>query len=90
MEDEVLQTELRLFKEGKVDIFKMAAKLKTYRELLLMAYKYEVNRGLKRLEDLPEDYKEQIWQETKKDSRLLNKEQCKELAKIVYLISSKI
>lgn len=90
MEPEILQEEVRLFKRGKVDIFKMAASLKTYRELLLMAYQYEVNHGLKRLEDLSLAEKEIIWQETKKDSKGLNKEQCKELAKIVYLISSKI
>lgn len=91
MEPEILAEELRLFKAGKVDIFKMAARLKTYRELLLMLYIHEVrNKRLERIENLSKEMKESIWAETKKDSAGLGKKECIELSKIVYLISSKI
>lgn len=90
MEDEVLATEIDLLKRGKVDVVKMAASLKAYRELLLMCYVYEVQNGLKRLEDLDPEFKKLIWEETKKESAGLNKNECIELSKIVYLISSKL
>lgn len=79
-----------LLKSGRAEVIKMAATLKTYRDLLLMCYEFEVKRGLKKIEDLDPEFKNQIWQETKKDTVGLSKDQCIEMVKIVYLISSKI
>lgn len=90
MESDILEIEMSMFKKG-VDIIAHAAKLKTYRELLVMCYADCVNRKeFKRIEDLPADQKTEIWNETKKESKGLNKRQCIELAKIVYMISVKI
>lgn len=90
MEPEILAEEVKLFIAGKVEVFKMAARLKSYREMLLMCYKYEVNTGLIKLEDLEADYKQEIWGITKEYTEGMNKEGCIEMSKIVYLILSKI
>src|SRR6185295_18964666 len=89
-EDKIIADEIARLKAG-VNIIGHAAKLKTYRELLLMCYGYSVNKeGLTPLEKLNQELKNEIWQEAKKDSEGLNKKECIELSKIVYLISSKL
>lgn len=86
----LVESEIKAFKRG-CDIITHASRLKSYRELLVMCYCHEVlHAGLKRLEDLPPETKNEIWQETKKESAGLNKKECIELAKVVYLISTKI
>lgn len=88
--DDILHYEMLMLKVG-VDIIKDAAKLPMYRRLLVLCYGNEVfKHGLPPIELLPQELKNQIWEETKKDSAGLDKRGCIELSKIIYLISSKI
>ena len=89
-EKKILNDEIQRLREG-VDIIAHAARLKSYRDLLLYCYGYCVRKeGLIKLEDLPQETKNQIWQEAKKESEGLNKQECIDLSKVVYLISSKL
>ena len=88
-EDKILAAEMERFKKG-VDIISDATKIKTYRELLVMCYQHEINKGLVPIEKLEQVHKDQLWAMVKKDTAGLNKEHCIEMAKIFYLTSSKI
>lgn len=89
-EQKIVESEINRLKSG-VDIISHAAKLSSYRGLLVLCYADFVNRKeIVRLQDLPAEQKAEIWNETKKESKGLNKKQCIELSKIVYMISQKM